>query len=82
MQIVICVGSSCYLKGSKAVIERLGELIEKNGCANEVELVGAFCMGRCMQGVCVMIGEAHFSLSPQTTEAFFENEVLGRLQKV
>ena len=79
MVITICIGSSCHLKGSRKVVEKLNELIAAEGVGDKVELNGSFCMGQCVKGVCVKINDELFSLTPDTTEEFFRNDVMGRL---
>jgi NADH:ubiquinone oxidoreductase subunit E len=79
MIITICIGSSCHLKGSREIVKSLEELISLHKVENKVELNGSFCIGNCMKGVCVKIENDLFSLTPDTTETFFEKEVLGRL---
>ena len=78
MKITVCIGSSCHLKGSRQVVEQLQSLIAANRLADRVELSGTFCMGNCQHGVCVTLDGRLFSLSPETTEAFFEENVLGK----
>ncbi len=77
MKITVCIGSSCHIKGSHQVIEQLQKLIKNNKLEGKVELAGTFCMGKCAQGVCVTIGENFFSVSPETTEEFFNENVLA-----
>lgn len=79
MQITICIGSSCHIKGSRQIVEQLQSLIEENALQGKVNLAGAFCMGNCMNGVCVKIEEEVFSLQPENVKTFFETEVLSRL---
>lgn len=79
MKIIVCIGSSCHLKGSRQVVERLRELIVLRELTERIELSGAFCMGNCTRGVSVRIDDALFSVQPETVNAFFENEVLPRL---
>lgn len=43
----MCVGSSCHMKGSRAVIERFSQLLLEHGLTDSVVLKGAFCMERC-----------------------------------
>ncbi len=76
MKITICIGSSCHIKGSRQVVEKLQELIDKNDLANKIELSGTFCMGNCQKGVSINVDDRLFSLTPETTESFFEDEVL------
>ena len=79
MTITICIGSSCHLKGSRTIIQKLEELITEHQINDKIELNGSFCMGECSNGVCVKINDELFSVSPETVNTFFENEVLRRL---
>lgn len=79
MVITICIGSSCHLKGSREIVTKLDQLITEKNLKNKIELVGSFCMGECMKGVCVKIDEELFSVSPTNIEYFFKTEVLRRL---
>ena len=45
MKITICIGSSCHLKGSRQVIERLQQLIAQHGLQEKVELAGTVSHG-------------------------------------
>lgn len=78
MKITVCIGSSCHLKGSRQVVETLQKLIADNGLKDKVELAGTFCMNNCQRGVSVTLDDKLYSLSPETTEAFFNEHVLGR----
>ena len=79
MKITVCIGSSCHLKGSKQIIQTLETLIKEADVSDRVTLNGSFCIGECVQGVCVKLNDTLFSLKPDTTEEFFRNEVMGRL---
>ena len=79
MTITICIGSSCHLKGSRTIIQKLEELITERQLNDKIELNGSFCMGECSNGVCVKINDELFSVSPETVNTFFENEVLRSL---
>lgn len=79
MVITICIGSSCHLKGSRNIIQKLEERIKEKHLEDKIELNGSFCTGQCAKGVCVKIDDDLFSVSPETADEFFEKEVLGRL---
>ena len=79
MKITVCIGSSCHIKGSRQVVEQLQDLIAKHHVGDRVELSGTFCMGKCQQGVCVTVDDEFFSVSPETAETFFENQVLAKV---
>ena len=77
-KVVVCIGSSCHIKGSRQVVEELQKLIDQNNLKEEVELAGTFCMGNCQKGVSVKLNDQLFSVSPQTVKEFFENEILKK----
>lgn len=79
MKVVVCIGSSCHLKGSREVVEKLQRLIDENQLEDKVTLSGTFCMGNCRQGVGVKVDGEYFSVSPDTTEEFFENNIKARV---
>lgn len=79
MKIVVCIGSSCHLKGSRKVVEVLQDLIRANNLDDKVDLGGTFCLGKCQQGVCVTVDEELFSVSPDTVEQFFNENVLAKV---
>lgn len=79
MKITVCIGSSCHIKGSRQVVEGLRRLITENNLQDKAELSGTFCMGNCQQGVCVGVDGEIFSVSPETVDSFFAEQVLSRL---
>jgi NADH:ubiquinone oxidoreductase subunit E len=79
LNVSICVGSACHMKGSKEVIARLKELVAEHGLQGKVLLNGSFCTGNCEYAVCVVIDDTVFSVRPETTEEFFNNEILTRV---
>jgi len=79
MTVTVCIGSSCHLKGAREVVETLQNQLEAHDLQDRVKLTGTFCMGNCVAGVSVRIGEEIFSVKPDTALKFFENEVMTRL---
>lgn len=79
MKITVCIGSSCHIKGSRQVVEQLQNLIAENNLGNKVELGGTFCVGECQQGVCVTVDDNFFSVTPETVNEFFSNEVIAKV---
>ena len=80
LKVTVCIGSSCHIKGSRQVVEQLQYLISKNGLSDKVELGGTFCMGKCQSGVCVTIGDEIFSVSPETVEDLFKENILDNIK--
>ena len=79
MKVTVCIGSSCHFKGSRQVVEQLQYLVSKNNLGDKVELGGTFCMGKCQQGVCVTVDQEFYSVTPETAEEFFENNIKAKV---
>ena len=79
MKITVCIGSSCHIKGSRVVVEELQKLIKGNKLEDRVELQGIFCLGKCQQGVSILVDEEFYSVKPETVREFFNNVVLEGL---
>lgn len=75
LQIKVCIGSSCHLKGSYDVIRSLQATIAQHGLQEQVELQAGFCLGQCMHGVVVQVGEQKILgvLPGQVNELFAEH---------
>lgn len=73
----ICVGSSCHLKGSYEIIEKMNELLVLHGIADKIELKASFCLGYCVNGVTVMSDEEILhDVNPENVEKVFNERVL------
>lgn len=79
MKILICVGSTCHLCGSKRVVTRFQELVEENNLQDKVELAGKFCMGKCGEAVNLTIDDTIYSVKPDDVDEFFKREVLAKV---
>ncbi|NLG27913.1 MAG: (2Fe-2S) ferredoxin domain-containing protein [Chloroflexi bacterium] len=80
LTIVVCVGSSCYVRGSDKVAETFERLLSEEGLAGKAELVGSFCMDACSMGVSVRVGDEVFrGVSPEAAEQFFYDQIKPRL---
>ena len=79
LKVTVCIGSSCHIKGSRQVVEQLQYLIAENNLGENVELSGTFCMGKCQQGVCVTINDEFYSVTPETVEEFFAENIKAKV---
>ena len=79
MKVVVCIGSSCHIKGSRQIVEELQYLISEAGLSDKVELGGTFCMGRCQEGVCVTVDDRFYSVSSDTVKDFFSKEIQAKV---
>ena len=79
MKVTVCIGSSCHIKGSRQIVEKLQDLIAENSLGDKVELAGTFCMGKCQQGVCVTVDDDFHSVTPESVDEFFANEIKAKV---
>lgn len=77
MEIKVCVGSSCHLRGSYDIINLMKAAIDENQLADQVELKAAFCLGKCTDGVSVQFDdEIVTGVSTDNFDSVFRNYVL------
>ena len=77
----ICVGSSCYLKGSQEIVELFQQAVEQYGLEDRVVLSGSFCMEKCnREGVSIQVDdEIHTGVTPGNFREFFKTNILDPL---
>ena len=80
MKVVVCIGSSCYIKGSGKVVTYLQYKIKEDGLGNKVELSGTFCTGQCQKGICVTVDGKLYSVSVDSMEKSYEEEIKAKLK--
>ena len=82
MDVQICVGSSCHLKGSAAIVEMMQNAIAEKGLEGQVNLSGSFCMGVCNRvGVTVAVdGEPHTGITRENFSEFFNDKIYKKLK--
>lgn len=80
MDIQVCVGSACHLRGSYKVLEAFQALVEQNDLTDKVNVRPVLCLGRCGEGsVSVKIDDQDVSVSPENVSNVFNEMVLGRI---
>ena len=80
MNIYVCVGSSCHLKGSYQIIELMKKALEDNGLTDQVNLSAAFCLGKCTHGVSIKVDdEIVTGLNRDNFDDIFAGSVLAKL---
>lgn len=80
MNVYICVGSSCHLKGSYDIIQLMKEAIAEHHLEEQVNLSAAFCLGHCTDGVSVKIDEDVIcGVSRESFTEFFHTKILNKV---
>ena len=74
----VCVGSSCHLKGSEAIVEMLESAIAENHIEDDRVLSGSFCIGKCNRtGVTVQVNDdVHVGITTENFREFFNKNIL------
>lgn len=72
--IQICMGSACHLKGAPLIAQAFQAELDKRNQTNAiVELGGAFCQSRCIEGVVVQInGETYTHITAADVPALVD----------
>ncbi len=79
----VCVGSSCYIKGSQDIVELLQNAVAEYHIEDEIVLSGSFCVGKCnRQGVTVQVNdEVHVGVTRENFREFFKNNILDVIER-
>ena len=51
LNVEICIGSACYVKGSSQVVNELNSLIKEKGWEDKIAVKGSFCMKACQNHI-------------------------------
>jgi NADH-quinone oxidoreductase subunit G len=57
LQVCVCVGTSCYVRGSQKLLERIMQHVKEERLDNTVDVRATFCFEACDKGPTVRIGE-------------------------
>lgn len=77
VELSVCIGSSCHLKGSYNVIQTFLSLIEECNLHGRIDFRSAFCMKEChLAGVGLTLNGEAYRVMPDAAAAFFREKVL------
>jgi NADH:ubiquinone oxidoreductase subunit E len=57
LTVSVCMGSSCYPRGNRKILQQLKDMIAAEKLQDQVQLSGHLCTGRCTQGPVVVIND-------------------------
>ncbi len=57
LEVSICLGTNCYMKGSQTIMKKLVEYVEQEGLSDFVEVKATFCLEMCEKGPAILIGD-------------------------
>lgn len=80
LQIVICMGSSCFARGNAENLRLLQEYLKRHRLQDAVRIRGQLCHENCKQGPTLTIGERRFSgVAPHSLTSLLDAELKPRL---
>lgn len=79
IEIVVCMGSSCFARGNQENLAFLESYIEKNNLEANIELVGTRCENKCATGPNMIInGVEYNSVSTDKLEQILSELVVTK----
>ena len=63
MEITVCVGSSCHIKGSHSFIDYLQKSIVAHQLEKQIVLKASFCIGYCSEGINIKVNDERIVVS-------------------
>lgn len=57
LRISVCVGTSCFVRGSQTLLKRLADYVESRDLDDTVDIEATFCFEHCQRGPTVRVGE-------------------------
>lgn len=77
LELSVCIGSACHVKGSYNVIQTFQHMIEENGLNDRVDFKATFCMKECQcKGVSVSFQGEKYHVQPEMARTFFTETIL------
>ncbi len=55
--VTICMGSSCFARGNRSLVDALRDEVSARGWDLQVEIRGSLCQGRCSEGPMVQVDQ-------------------------
>ena len=75
-EIEICLGSSCFSRGNREVVQVIRDYLRKNHLDDKVVFKGARCMNRCSEGPFLIInGKTFIKTTLTDIEKILEKEL-------
>lgn len=80
LNVSVCVGTGCYLRGAYDVLEQFTAFSESPAYAGQINLTATFCLEHCDRGVSVKVGDRIVTgVSPANAKEVFLKEVVPQL---
>ena len=76
-EVVICLGSSCFARGNKQMVQIVKRFLDENNLAGKVVFRGKHCFGNCENGPSIMIDQKRYEhIDAESIVTILQNELL------
>ncbi|NLA06975.1 MAG: ferredoxin, partial [Firmicutes bacterium] len=80
LDVSVCVGTGCYLRGSYDVLQTFTKLSDRDDIKGKINLKATFCLEHCENGVSIKVGdEVVTGVTPLNAEEIFQEQVVSKL---
>jgi NADH:ubiquinone oxidoreductase subunit E len=80
LELCVCVGSSCHIKGSFNIIQTFQQLIEEKSLHDKINFKSSFCQKQCQYpGVAVTVDGSVYQVTAEKAGEFFISEVAPKI---
>ncbi len=80
IEVKVCVGSSCHIRGGAKTLKVFKSLIESNDLADRVALAADLCVEGCVRAPNVVVdGTVYGGITPDKADSFFQEFVIAKV---
>ena len=74
LNITVCLGSSCFSRGNKDIVEAIQEYLEDIDIQDRTNFKGGHCFGNCADGpIMIVNGKTFKNITPESAVAAIES---------
>jgi NADH:ubiquinone oxidoreductase subunit E len=80
LELSVCIGSSCHIKGAYNVIQTFQQLIEEHNLHDKINFKSSFCVKQCQNpGVAVLVDGEEHHVAADAPREFFNTQVMTKV---
>lgn len=78
-ELVICLGSSCFARGNKLMVQIIKRFLDEHNITHKVNFKGKHCFGSCENGPVMMVDDHKYErITAELIPEILENELLSK----
>lgn len=77
-EIKVCMGSACFAKGNREILDQIRHYIKENSLEERISVVGFLCQNKCASGPRIIVnGTEHTNCSLDGLKPILDNLASG-----